>query len=95
MLKPLYDKIVVRRKEANEKSAGGLIIPENAKEQPREGIVEAVGCGLRLQDGTLCEMKIRVGDVVLFTSYGGTEVEVNGETLLIMSENDVLATIVE
>jgi len=93
-LEPMYDKIVVKQDKANEKIGNTRIIaPESAKEKPRKGEVIAVGPGLLLQDGTLAEMPLSVGDKVFFTSYGGSEIEVDGEKLLFMSANDVLSII--
>lgn len=94
-LQPLYDKIVVEQCDAKEVSDGGVILPETSKEKPKEGIVKAVGIGRMLDDGKVIPLKIKVKDRVLFTTYSGTEVEVDGDKYLIMSENDVLATLAE
>ena len=93
-LQPMYDKIVVRQDKAEERIGGTRILaPENAKEKPRKGTVLAVGPGLLLQDGSLAKMPLSVGNTVYFTSYGGSEIEADGEKLLVMSANDVLAII--
>lgn len=90
-LRPLNDKVIVRRVEADEKTAGGIILPENAKEKPRQGTVEAIGDGKLLEDGKRSSFQVKVGDRVLFSSYAGTEVKVEGEELLVMGEDDILA----
>lgn len=88
---PLNDKIVVKRVEAEAKTSGGIVIPDAAKEKPREGIVKSLGDGKRLEDGKRSSFQIKKGDRILFSSYAGTEIEVGGEKLLIMTEDDVLA----
>jgi chaperonin GroES len=90
-VRPLGDKVLIRRLEAMEKSKGGIVIPDTAKEKPREGRIVAVGTGRRLDDGTLVPFQVRKGDRVLFSSYAGTEVKLEGEELVIMGEDDVLA----
>lgn len=90
-LEPLGDKIVVRQKEAADKSKGGIIIPGPAKEKPKEGTVVAVGPGQYLENGDLLPMNVAVGDYVLFASYAGTEVKVDDEAVLILGQSDVLA----
>lgn len=90
-LKPLYDKIIVKRLEAEQKTAGGIIIPDSAKEKPIEGKVVAVGAGTRDSEGKIVPLTVMEGDVVLFAKWGGTEIKINGEELLIMKESDVLA----
>ncbi|MDR1536141.1 MAG: co-chaperone GroES [Planctomycetota bacterium] len=90
-LHPLDDRVVVRRLEAEEKTAGGIILPDNAKEKPQRGEVIAVGPGKLLDSGTRATPGIEAGDTVLFGKYSGTEVKVDGEELLIMRENDILA----
>lgn len=90
---PLGDKIVVKRLEAEEKTAGGIVLPDSAQEKPAEGRVLSVGDGSLLADGERAEPQVSEGDRVLFSSYAGTEVEVDGEELLIMSEHDVLAVL--
>lgn len=90
---PLYDRIVVRRKSADDVTEGGIYIPENAKEKPLEGEVLAVGRGRVLDSGKLVEPSVRQGDTVLFTKYSGTEVKHNNDDVLIIREDDVLAVI--
>ena len=89
-LNPLHDRVLVRRTEGEEKTAGGLIIPESAKEKPAEGEIVAAGEGLRKESGDLIPMAVKTGDRVLFGKWSGTEVTVDGEELLIMKESDVL-----
>ncbi len=89
-IKPLSDRVVIKRLEAQSVTAGGIIIPDASKEAPKEGKVVAVGDGKRIDDGTLLKMSLKVGDHVLFTSYAGTEIEVSGDKLVIMSEEDVI-----
>ena len=90
---PIADKVVVKRISAEETTAGGIVLPDSAQEKPQQGRVLSVGEGLRLPDGTRAEVQISEGDRVLFGSYAGTEIEVDGEELLIMNEADVLAII--
>ncbi len=90
-IEPLGDKIVVKRTEADEMTAGGIVLPESSQAKPQEGKVLSVGGGQLLSDGTRSELQVQEGDRVLFTSYAGSEIEVNGTQLLIMSESDVLA----
>jgi chaperonin GroES len=92
-LKPLQDRILVRREDAEEKTSGGIIIPDTSKEKPSKGIVVAVGGGTRNDRGDLIPMTLKVGDRVFFTKWGGTELKVDDEELLIMKESDILATI--
>lgn len=89
-LTPLHDRVLVRRLEGDEKTAGGLIIPDSAKEKPAEGEIIAVGEGARKESGELIPMAVSVGDKVLFGKWSGTEVSVDGEDLLMMKESDVL-----
>ena len=89
-LKPLHDRVLVRRTEGDEKTAGGLIIPDSAKEKPAEGEIVAAGEGARKDSGELIEMAVKTGDRVLFGKWSGTEVTVDGEELLIMKESDIL-----
>ncbi len=91
--RPLHDRIVVRRIEAEEKSAGGIIIPDTAKEKPMEGEVIAVGPGGRDEAGKLVALDVKVGDRILFGKWSGTEIKLSGEELLIMKESDVLGVI--
>ena len=92
-IRPLQDRIVVSRVPEEEKTKGGIIIPDTAKEKPVEGKVLAVGNGRILEDGTVRKLDIKVGDRVLFNKYGGTEITLNGEQLLIMREDDVLGVL--
>jgi chaperonin GroES len=92
-VRPLHDKILVKRTEAESKTPGGLIIPENAKEKPVEGLVLAVGSGTRNKDGALIPLDVKAGDRVLFSKYSGTEVKAIGEDHMILREDDVLAVI--
>ena len=91
--RPLHDRVLVRRVEAEEKTAGGIIIPDSAKEQPAEGEIVAVGTGTRADDGKITPLDVKAGDKVLFGKWSGTEVKVNGEDLLIMKESDILGVI--
>ncbi|QGN54642.1 co-chaperone GroES [Novosphingobium sp. Gsoil 351] len=91
--RPLHDRVLVRRIEAEEKTAGGIIIPDSAKEKPSEGEIVSVGSGARAENGTITPMDLKAGDKVLFGKWSGTEVKVNGEDLLIMKESDVLGVI--
>ncbi len=91
--RPLHDRVVVRRIEADEKTAGGIIIPDSAKEKPAEGEVVAVGTGARADDGSITAMEVKAGDRVLFGKWSGTEVKIDGEDLLIMKESDILGII--
>jgi chaperonin GroES len=92
-IKPLGDKVIVKRVEAEEKTAGGIVLPDTAKEKPKRGLVLAVGTGRLLDDGTRSEMQVKKHDEVLFTSYAGTEVKINGEEYMIMDESDILGVI--
>jgi chaperonin GroES len=87
---PLHDRVLVRRIESDEKTAGGLIIPDSAKEKPAEGEVIAVGAGARDEDGDRIAMDVKAGDKILFGKWSGTEIKLNGEDLLIMKESDIL-----
>lgn len=91
--RPLHDRVVVRRIEADQKTAGGIIIPDTAKEKPQEGEVLAVGPGTRDESGRLVPLDLKAGDRVLFGKWSGTEVKIDGEDLLIMKESDVLGVI--
>ncbi|RWF57849.1 MAG: co-chaperone GroES [Mesorhizobium sp.] len=91
--RPLHDRILVRRIKVDEKTAGGIIIPDTAKEKPQEGEVIAVGPGARDDSGQLQPLDVRVGDRILFGKWSGTEIKLNGEDLLIMKESDVLGVI--
>lgn len=94
-LKPLGDRLVVKRQEAGEKTKGGILLPDTAKEKPQVGKVLAVGEGKLLKDGKRQEMQIKKGDTVLFSSYAGDEFQLDGEKVLLMREDDVLAVIEE
>ena len=90
-LRPLADKVLIKRVEAEAVTTGGIVLPESAKEKPRRGKIIALGDGKLLDNGKRSEFQVKVGDTVLFTSYGGTEIKVDGEELLIMEESDILA----
>ena len=92
-LKPLHDRVLVRRVQSEEKTSGGLIIPDSAKEKPSEGEVVACGDGARKDNGELIAMAVKAGDRILFGKWSGTEVKVDGEDLLIMKESDILGVI--
>ena len=87
---PLHDRVLVRRLESDEKTAGGLIIPDSAKEKPSEGEVVSVGAGAKDDDGDRIAMDVKAGDKILFGKWSGTEVKIDGEDLLIMKESDIL-----
>jgi chaperonin GroES len=91
--RPLHDRVVVRRVESEEKTKGGIIIPDTAKEKPQEGEVIAVGSGTRDDKGALVALDVKAGDRVLFGKWSGTEVKLNGEDLLIMKESDIMGVI--
>ena len=91
--RPLHDRVLVRRIDADEKTAGGVIIPDTAKEKPQRGEVVAVGAGTRTEDGRLTPLDVMVGDEVLFGKWSGTEVKIDGEDLLIMKESDILGVV--
>jgi chaperonin GroES len=91
--RPLHDRVVVRRLEAEEKTAGGIIIPDTAKEKPMEGEIVAVGPGARDEAGKLVPLDVKSGDRILFGKWSGTEVKLDGEELLIMKESDIMGII--
>ena len=91
--RPLHDRVLIRRVESEEKTAGGIIIPDTAKEKPMEGEVVAAGPGARGDDGKIQPMDVRAGDRVLFGKWSGTEVKLDGEDLLIMKESDIMGVI--
>ena len=91
--RPLHDRVVVRRIDAEEKTKGGIIIPDTAKEKPMEGEVVAVGPGARGEDGKIQALDVKAGDRVLFGKWSGTEVKIDGEDLLIMKESDILGVL--
>ena len=92
-LRPLHDRVMVRRVDQEEKSAGGIIIPDTAQEKPMEGEIVAAGNGTLRDDGTLVPLDVKAGDRILFGKWSGTEVKIDGEDLLIMKESDLLAVI--
>jgi chaperonin GroES len=92
-IRPLHDRVIVKRLEEEEKTKGGIIIPDTAKEKPIEGRVIAVGDGRVKKDGTRIALEVKKGDRILFTKYGGTEVKIEGEEHLMMREDDILAVI--
>jgi len=94
-IRPLYDRVVVRRLEEEEKTKGGIIIPDTAKEKPAQGRVVATGKGKVLDNGKVVEMSVKSGDTVLFGKYSGTDIKIDGEEHLILREDDILAVIVK
>ncbi|MEW6744033.1 MAG: co-chaperone GroES [Planctomycetota bacterium] len=92
-VRPLGENILIRRVEAEEKTAGGIVLPDTAKEKPKEGIVIAIGDGRLLEDGKRAPVQVKEGDRVLFSSYAGTEVAMDGEDYLLIPENDILAVV--
>ncbi len=92
-IRPLYDRVLVRRLEDETTTAGGIVIPDNAKEKPSRGEIIAVGNGKRLDNGERCALEVKTGDKVLFGKYSGTEVKVDGEELLVMREDDIMAVV--
>ena len=91
--RPLHDRVLVRRIEAAEKTAGGIIIPDTAKEKPQEGEIVSVGSGTRSEDGTVVPLDVKAGDKILFGKWSGSEVKLDGEDLLIMKEADILGIV--
>ena len=91
--RPLHDRVLVRRIEAEEKTAGGIIIPDSAKEKPSEGEIVAIGSGTRGDDGKVTPLDVKAGDRVLFGKWSGTEVKIDGKDLLIMKESDIMGII--
>jgi len=92
-IRPLADKVLVQRLEAENKTAGGIVLPDTAKEKPQRGKIISIGQGKILDDGTVKKMQVKKGDTVLFTSYAGTEVKIDGKEYLIMDESSILAVI--
>lgn len=92
-IRPLQDRVVVERVEALQKSAGGLYIPDSAKEKPQEGLVKAVGKGKRAEDGTLIQPDVKEGDKILFSKYAGNDVTIDGNDYIIMREDDILGVV--
>ena len=91
--RPLHDRVLVRRIEADQKTAGGIIIPDSAQEKPSEGEVISVGAGARAEDGTVTPCDVKAGDRILFGKWSGTEIKLDGEDLLIMKESDIMGII--
>lgn len=91
--RPLHDRVVLRRIEQESKTAGGIIIPDTAKEKPMEGEVVAVGSGVRDENGNVVALDVKSGDRVLFTKWAGTEITINGEELLVMKESDIVGVV--
>jgi chaperonin GroES len=91
--RPLHDRVLVRRIEQEEKTAGGIIIPDTAKEKPMEGEVTAVGTGTRLEDGKIIPLDVKVGDRILFGKWSGTEVKFDGQEYLVMKESDIMGIV--
>ncbi|MDH5489702.1 MAG: co-chaperone GroES [Rhodospirillaceae bacterium] len=92
-LRPLHDRVLVRRVKQDEKTAGGIILPDTAQEKPSEGVIVAAGNGLKNEDGKVVALDVKVGDHVLFGKWSGNEVKVDGEDLIIMKESDILGVI--
>jgi len=92
-IRPLADRVLVERVEAESKTAGGIVLPDAAKEKPQRGKIVSVGEGKVLDDGTRKKLQVKKGDMVLFTSYAGTEVKIDGKEYLIMDESDIMAVI--
>jgi chaperonin GroES len=92
-IKPLHDRVIVKRVEQEEKTAGGIIIPDTAKEKPMQGKVLAVGSGARNENGAIVPLDVKAGDVVLFGKWSGTEVKIDGQELLIMKESDIMGIV--
>ena len=92
-IRPLGEKVLIKRLEAEEKTKGGIVLPDAAKEKPQKGSVLAIGDGKLLDDGTRAKHQVKKGDKVLFASYGGTEIKIEGEEYLLMDESDILAII--
>ncbi|MCP4374770.1 MAG: co-chaperone GroES [bacterium] len=90
-IRPLGEKVLIKRLEAEETTRGGIVLPDSAKEKPRRGTILSVGDGKILDDGSRAGFQVEVGDVVLFSSYGGTEIKVDGEEFMLMDESDILA----
>lgn len=92
-IRPLHDRVIVKRRDAETTTASGIIIPDTAKEKPQEGDVVAVGTGIKREDGTLVPLDVKEGDKVLFGKYAGTEIKIDGEEMLMMKEDDILGVI--
>ena len=91
--RPLHDRVLVRRVEADTKTAGGIIIPDSAQEKPQEGEVVAAGSGTKAEDGSVTPLDVKTGDKILFGKWSGTEVKIEGEDLIIMKESDILGIV--
>ncbi len=92
-IRPLGDKVIIKRVEAEEVTAGGIVLPDSAKEKPKRGLIKAIGDGKLLDSGERSQLQVKKNDEVLFTSYAGTEVKVGGEEYVIMDESDILAVL--
>ena len=92
-IRPLADKVLVKRTEAETTTKGGIVLPDSAKEKPRRGTIISLGDGKLLEDGSRSDFQVKVGDTVLFSSYGGTEIKLDGEEFIIMEESDILAVL--
>lgn len=92
-IRPLGDKVIIKRVDAEQKTAGGIVLPDTAKEKPKRGVVLAVGTGKLLDDGTRSPMQVKTNDQVLFTSYAGTEIKVGGDEYMIMDESEILGVL--
>ena len=92
-IRPLADKVLIQRLEAESKTSGGIVLPDSAKEKPQRGKVVSVGDGKVLDDGTVQKLQVKKGDMVLFTSYAGTDIKIDGKEYLIMTESDIMAVI--
>lgn len=92
-IRPLHDRVIVQRKDAETKTASGIIIPDTAKEKPQEGVIVAVGRGIKKDDGSIVALDVKVGDKVLFGKYSGTEIKIDGEEYLMMKEDDIMGVV--
>ena len=92
-IRPLHDRVIVRRRDAETTTASGIIIPDSAKEKPQEGDVIAVGSGIRKEDGTILPLDVKAGDRIVFGKYAGTEIKMEGEEYIMMKEDDILGVI--
>ena len=92
-IKPLYDRVIVQRSDAETKTAAGIIIPDSAKEKPQQGQIVAVGSGVHKEDGSVVPLEVKVGDRVLFGKYSGTEIKIEGEEYLMMKEEDIMGIV--
>jgi len=92
-IRPLHDRVIVKRNDAETKTVSGIIIPDSAKEKPQEGEIVAVGTGIRKEDGTVLPLDVKKGDKILFGKYAGTEIKIDGEEYIMMKEEDILGVI--